>query len=121
MVEQDWLYSVYGNKHEEIPHNIPEPLGKSVVTTHYGDANLHFDLVTGRVVTGVLHFLNETLSDWYSKCQATVETATYGSEFVAARIATDQIIDIRTTLRYLGVPIDGTSHLFVDNASVILA
>jgi hypothetical protein len=100
MVEQDWLYSVYGKVSEEIPQRIPEPLGKSVVSTHYGDANLQLDVVTGLAVTGILHFLNETVFVWYSKCQAAVETATYGSEFVAARIATDQIIDICTTLRY---------------------
>jgi hypothetical protein len=37
--------------------------------------------------------------DWYSKWQATVETATFGSDFTAARIAVDQIIDLWTTLR----------------------
>jgi hypothetical protein len=121
MVDQDWLYSVYGNAKEGIPLDIPEPLGKKVTTSHYGDANLHFDMINGRAVTGILHFINETLVDWYSKLQATVETATYGSEFVAARIATDQIIDLRTTLRYLGVPINGCSHLFGDNASVVIS
>ena len=49
----------------------------------------------------------------------TVETATYGSEFVAARTAVDQIIDIRTTLRYLGVPIRDKSYMFGDNRSVV--
>jgi hypothetical protein len=73
---------------------------------------------TGRAVTGILHFINNTPIDWYSKAQATVETATYGSEFVAARIAVDQIIDLRTTLRYLGVPIIGKSYLFGDNEAV---
>ena len=63
--------------------------------------------------------LNGTPIDWYSKCQATVETATYGSEFVAAHIATDQIIDLRITLRYLGVPVEGSSILFGDNKSVV--
>jgi hypothetical protein len=48
-----------------------------------------------------------------------VETATYGSEFVAARVATDHIIDLRTTLRYLGVPILGKAYMFGDNQSVI--
>ena len=43
--------------------------------------------------------------NWYSKRQATVENATYGSEFVAAKTATEQIVDIRQTLRNLGVPI----------------
>ena len=36
--------------------------------------------------------------DAYTKRQSTVETATYGPEFVAARTAVDQIIDIHTTL-----------------------
>ena len=52
--------------------------------------------------------------------QSTVEpVATYGSEFVAARTAVDQIIDIRTTLRYLGVPIRVKSDMVGDNRSVV--
>ena len=57
--------------------------------------------------------------DWFSKKQGTVETATYGSEFVADRTGTEQIMDIRFTLRYMGVPIDGPSWLFEDNHLVI--
>ena len=96
----------------------PEPLEKPVILTHYKDANLYHDLITGRAVTGILHLVKKTPIDWYSKKQATVETATYGSEFVAARIATDQIIDLRMTLRFLGEPIHGKSYLFGDNQSV---
>ena len=51
--------------------------------------------------------------------QATVETATFGSEFVAARITTDQIIDLRYTLMYLGVPIRSKSYMFDSNKSVV--
>ena len=82
--EYDWATSVYGNVQEDIPQDIPEPLGNTVTLTHYVDANLYHDLLTGRSVTGILHFVNQTPIDWYSKKQATVETATYGSEFVAA-------------------------------------
>ena len=57
--------------------------------------------------------------DWTSKRQATVETATYGSEFSAARTATEQIIDLRYTLRMMGVPLDGPAWLFGDNEGVI--
>ena len=117
-IEHDWAYSVYGDVEELIPQNMPEPLGKSVLLSHYKDANLYHNLVTGRAVTGVLHLINQMPIDWYSKAQSTVEVATYGSEFVAARIAVDQIVDIRLTLRYLGVPIDGKSYLFGDNESV---
>ena len=103
--EYDWTRSVYSGACEQFPNDIPKPLGKHVQTTHYVDANLHHDLATGKAVTAALHFLNQTPIDAYTKRQSTVETATYGSEFVAARTAVDQIIDIRTTLRYLGVPI----------------
>jgi hypothetical protein len=115
----DWMYSVYGDVSELIPQDAPVPLGKAVVTTTYEDANLYHDLLTGRAVTGILHLVNGTPIEWYSKKQDTVETATYGAEFVAARIATDQIIDLRITLRYLGVPIQGRAVMFGDNQSVI--
>ena len=77
------------------------------------------DFVTGRAASGILHLLNQTPIDWFSKRQATVETATYGSELVCARQAVDQIIDLRITLRSLGVPLDGPSWLFGDNQSVV--
>jgi hypothetical protein len=48
-----------------------------------------------------------------------VETATYGSKFMVARQATEQILDLRYTLCMMGIPIDGKSWLFGDNQSVI--
>ena len=109
----------YGHVQEIIPDDISHPLGKSVTTTTTVDANLNHCLATGRSVTGCLHFVNHTPIDSYSKRQATVETATYGSEFVAPKTATEQIIDLRHTLRYLGVPIKTKSYLFGDNRSVV--
>ena len=117
--EYDWCQSVYGCVTEEIPHDIPIPLGRKVRLTTFVDANLYHDMITGRSVTGVLHFLNQTPIDWFSKHQNTVETATYGSEFVAARIAMEQVMDFRLTLRYLGVELDGPAYLFGDNQSVL--
>ena len=117
--DYDWSHTVYGKVKEAIPRDAPPPLGKRVVHTTLEDANLHHDYVTGRSVTGILHFLNQTPVEWYAKKQATVEVATYGSEFVAARIASEQIIGMRTTLRYLGVPVHGPTRMFGDNGSVI--
>ena len=104
---------------EELPKDAPEPLGNYVTTTHYVDANLFHDILTGRSVTGILHLFNKTPMDWCSKKQSTVETATYGSEFVAAKTCTEQIIEIRNTLRYLGVPIRSKCYMFGDNESVV--
>ena len=94
MDEHDWMYSVYGDSTEENYPELPKPKGKTVRMTTFVDANLYHCKVTGKAATGILHLLNQTPIEWYSKKQPTVETATYGSEFVAARIATEQIIDI---------------------------
>ena len=39
--DSDWTYSVYGDVHEILPDDMPEPLGKAVVTTTTMDANLN--------------------------------------------------------------------------------
>jgi hypothetical protein len=63
--------------------------------------------------------LNQTPIEWFGKRQNTVETATYGSEFVAARQATEQIIVIHYTLCAFGVPLDRPAWLLGDKQSVI--
>ena len=114
----DW-FRVYDGAREEVPKDAPEPKGLPVVTTTFVDANLKHDMITGRSASGILHLVNGTPMDWYSKRQATVETATFGSEFVSARIACDQIMELRIFLRYLGVPLRDSSYLFGDNKSVV--
>ena len=117
--EYEWCNTCYRGAKEEIPTDAPRPLGKEVISTHDVDANLYHDLVSGKSVTGVLHFLNKTPVDWWTKLQSTVETATFGSEYVAARTCTEMIIELRNSLRYLGVPIDGPAMMFGDNESVV--
>ena len=118
MDKYEWDNAVYGDIKEEFPSDAPKPLGKTVDTITCVDANLLHDLISGKAVTGTMHFLNQTPIDSYSKKQSTVETSTYGSEIVAARIATDQVIDLRLTLMHMGVPV-GRSVMFGDNESVI--
>jgi hypothetical protein len=115
----NWSLSVHGDVKEIIPMDILEPKGKYVTLSHYFDANLYHDMVTGRSITAILHFLNQTLMDLYLNKQATVETATFGSEFIAARTTIDQIVDLRMTLCYLGIPIREKSYVFGDNKTVI--
>jgi hypothetical protein len=117
--EYDWFYTVYSGAEEELPRDAPPPKGKRVQTVSWVDANLYHDLISGKAVTGILHAFNKTPVDWFSKLQSTVETATFGSEYVAARTCVDQIIDLRNTLRYLGVPLAGSSMMFGDNESVV--
>ena len=115
----EWMDSVYGRGEEDIPQDMPIPRGKPVRTTTFGDANLMHDLTTGRSMSGILHMVNQTPVMWFSKKQNTVETATYGSEFTVARQATEQIMDLRYTIRMMGIPLDGPAWMFGDNQSVI--
>ena len=119
IIKHDWLYSVYCNVKEELPSNMPDPKRKPVCITTFVNANLMHDLTTGRSATGVLHLVNATPIDWFSKRQNTVETATYGSEFTAARQSTDQVVDLCYTLRMLGVPLDVPTWIFGDNSSML--
>ena len=80
---------------------MPDPLGEAVITTTTMDVNLNHCLATGQSLTGCLQLVNKTPVDWYSKKQAALESATYGSEFVAAKTATEQIMNISTNPFYL--------------------
>jgi hypothetical protein len=115
----DWARTVYGTVREQRPMDAPPVKGELVRTTTYKDANLYHDMTSGKAVTGVIHFLNGTPIEWYTRKQPTVETATYGSEFSAARTAIQQIAGLRITLQYLGVNVDNSSYLFGDNESVV--
>ena len=114
-----WTRMVYGNVKEVLPSDTPKPLGKPVVLTSYVDANLLHDMTTGRSVTAVLHLVNQTPIEWFSKKQATVEMAIYGSEFVATKLAVQQSMSIRSMLQYLGVMVKCPAHLFGDNGSMV--
>ena len=115
----DWNDSYYPDASEEIPDDIPTPKMKPIRITSFFDANLYHDYISGRSVTGILHLFNKTPIDWYSKLQSTVETATFGSEYAAGRTCTEQNIDLRTTLRYLGIPVTQSTMMFGDNETVI--
>jgi len=64
---RDWECSCCADAKEEIPLDAPTPKGKPVTVTSFFDANLCHDLISGKSVTGILHQLNKTPIDWYSK------------------------------------------------------
>ena len=61
--EHDWSRTVYGNVKEEIPKDIHKQLGIIVTITTFLDANILHDVVTGKSVTSVFHFINTTPID----------------------------------------------------------
>jgi hypothetical protein len=62
-----------------------------------------------------------TVIDFFSKNQSLDQTATFGLEYMSARMATEQIIEPLTKLRYLGVRIKSASYLFGDNKTAAIS
>jgi hypothetical protein len=117
--KNDWQ-DFYRDASESIPPNAPKPRGTPVQINAFVDANHAHNRVTRRSHTGILIYLNRAPIMWYSKAQATVESSTFGSEFIAMRQATDMIEGLRYKLRMFGVPLDGPANVLSDNQAVIL-
>jgi hypothetical protein len=98
---------------------MPEPLGRPVTISCFVDANHAGNVVTRRLHSGVLIFLMSAPIIWFSKRQNSVESSSFGSEFVAARIARDLIVSLRIKLRKFGCPIAGPAIVFCDNQGVV--
>jgi hypothetical protein len=118
-VEQDWS-DFYGDVQEELPIKMPEPLGYPVNMSVFVDANHAGNVVTRRLHTGILIFLQNTPVLWHSRRQNTVETSTFGSKFVALRAARDMVVALRYKLRMFGIPLAGPAHVFCDNQGVVM-
>jgi hypothetical protein len=68
------LLDFYGDVKEAIPSNVPEPNGNPVQMN---------------IFLALLIYLNRAPISWYSKAPRTIETLTFGSEFIALRIAVE--------------------------------
>ena len=116
---QQWI-EFYMDASEDIPRDMLTPKGMEAKLTVVVDANHARNKVTRRSVTGIIMLLNNTPLVWISKRQKTVETSTYRSELVAARIAIDLIIEMRYKMQLLGVRLEEQTIMLGDNMPVVL-
>ena len=108
----DWT-TFYGDVAEELPAKMPTPWGRSVKIHCFVDSNHAGNVITRRSHTGILIFIQNAPILWYSKRQNTVETSTFGSEFVAMKTAKEMIVALRYKLRMFGIPIEGPANVSV--------
>ncbi len=116
--QYDWT-DFYSEATEEHPPNAPPPRGMPIQINVFVDADHASNKITRRSQTGILMYLNKAPILWYSKAQKTVESSTFGSEFVSLRIATELIKGLRYKLRMFGVPLEGPANVLVDNDTVV--
>ena len=102
-----------------MPKDIPTPKGNPVRLYSYADANLYHNKMSGKAVTAILHFINKTPFDWFTKTQAVVNTATFGAESTAARTALEHPLRLcNVRLRMIVVSTnEKTLHISLQSSS----
>jgi Reverse transcriptase (RNA-dependent DNA polymerase) len=118
-VNHDWKQFYPELDGEALPVGRPQERGRAVQINLFCDAAHATCHLTRRSTTGIIFFINGAPIIWYSKRQNTIESSTFGSEFVALKIAIEMNEAIRYKLRMFGIPIDGETNCFCDNKSVV--
>jgi hypothetical protein len=94
-----------------MPSNAPHALGKPVQMILFVDSDHAGDLLSQRVHTRVLIFLNRVPILWYSIKQSGIEASSFGSEFMGLKVVTDLVKGLQYKLRMMGIPIEGPSQV----------
>ena len=119
--KKDWASSEYGHVEgkDDLPPNMPEPrrLGFTIVAKV--DADHASDTVTRWSRTGILVYINCSLIHWWSKKQTSIESSSFGAEFIAMKQCCEYLCGLRYKLRMMGIPCDGPSHIYGDDQSVL--
>merc|ERR1712127_158514 len=92
---------------------------KDLPTNIFIDSNHGHDRVTGRSITGMISFVGRTPITHSSKRQSSVQTTTFGAEFVALKKAVEEAITLRYYLRSMGVSVTKPVIIYRDNLSAI--
>ena len=83
------------------------------------DADHAADTVTRRSRTGFIIYLNCAPIYWHSKKQTSVESSSFGSEFVAMKHCCEYLRGLHYKLRMMGIPCEGPAYILGDNQSVL--
>ena len=104
--ELDEDQAIYYQSQIGILHWIVE-LGRIDIATEVSCLASHVALPEkGHLQTGICFFINTACMVWYTKRQATVESAVSGAEFVAMKQAMEVSRGLRDKLRMMGLPIE---------------
>jgi len=112
----------FGNQYdktEEMDDKLPAPIMNELKITIFVDANHGHDLITGKSVTGLILFVGRTPIKYFTKRQSTVQTSTFGAEFISLKRAVEEAITVRYYLRSMGVKVTEPTVIYGDNMSAI--
>ena len=104
---------------EDIDQRCPKPLIPEMETSTMADSDHGHDLVTGKSAIGLIGFLASTPIGWFSKRQSSVQSETFGAEFVALKRAIEEAVACRHYLRSFGASVTKPTAVCTDNVSVL--
>ena len=118
---RDWTSSEFGavQGKEEVPSNMPELRGLGFIMCAKVDADHTSDMITRRSRTGFLVYLNCALIYWWSKKQNSVESSSFGSEFIAMKQCCEYVCGLGYKLRMMDIPCKDPMFICGDNQSVL--
>ena len=115
---QDWRYLIYTIPGEELkeslPPTMPIPLGKAFTIRCFVDVDHSGDLLTHRSRTGYIVLLINAPIYWFSKKMASIETSTFGLEFMAMKHRAEYLCGLRYKLKMFGIPVDKPAFVYGD-------
>jgi hypothetical protein len=88
----------YPGEFEELDPHFPKPLGNSLTSRIYIDANHVHNEVNRRFIPEILPFVGSTPASWISKRQRAIGMSTYSAEMCAMKVAREEAIALHYML-----------------------
>ena len=98
---------------------MPELRGLGFVMCVKVDADHASDTIARHSRMGFLVYLNCALIYWWSKKQNSVESSSFGSEFIAMKRCCEYVHGLRYKLRMMGISCEDPTFIYGDNQSVL--
>ena len=99
---------------------MPQSLGNGFTNRCFVDAENAGESLMRRSRNGFIFMLKNAPIYWYSKKQTTVETITFGSEFMAVNQAEEYLQGLRYKIRMFGIHVNGPDFIYDDNQLVLV-
>ena len=116
---QYWSQTVYGDAPTYRPPNMTKPRGQGLIVSAHVDSDHAGDTVTRILRTGFFIYCNNAIVYWMSKKQGSIETSSFGSEFLAMKYCTEYIQGIKFKLHIMGIQCDCPIFIYGYNQSIL--
>ena len=98
VMRSDFEHQYSGFKEKEDP-KVPKSLMKELTVSIFVDSNHGHDKISGKSVTGIIVFVGRTRIHGELKRQSSVQTSTFGAEFISMKKAMEEAVTTRYYLR----------------------